>query len=970
MVETTRNYGQSAKAKVNELLFKLGEATLMVTVLIQLTDKGERDRTSHQIADEARKIAETRRQVAKDLTKIFEKAENLADVDNFLEEPHDVLRFKVDAAKAQRNGISVEDINSTLEMAMGGFIIGDIKKNALIDPTPIVMQVPLSARSQINRLIQLPVTNRMGKTLPLAELGSFKTETADQPIFHKDLRSVEFVTAETVGDLAAPVYGMMQVQDLLQKENDGKGYIAPDGTVVSGGGWLGREDSDVKTSFEWGGEWTVTYETFRDMGIAFMAALVLIYMLIVGLFGNFILPAIVIAPIPLTLIGIIPGHWIWDSMPWTGGAEFTATSMIGFIALAGIVVRNSILLVDFSKNAVINEGMSVVDAVIHSCEARTRPIAITAFALIGGSLVIITDPIFKGMAISLVFGGLVSTLLTLLVIPLGCISAGKALCVNADGETITPPEFDPDARRVSSHNTSAEKTSAYEESFFDKVKDVFSTVFGIIVTVSGLVFSALGGLVKLVFGRKEEDDIPKPPRRTQSEKSVVSKAESTNTAAKNTVQKTPIKGSMTVVVSTVIASAAILMTGNSVADGNKIQKEGVEAPAKNNVSLDASSVKESSVSLSTTTPPPPSGPFLGDGSQLVGEKKEISASNAQISPKLSPSIKPPVSQSITEEPKAPKEPSAPSMPVAASSAKAPQGVSSPKAAVVSEKSEIKVTQPVNDVAPIAPKTPNSPVVKKLEKPQKVAKEMIEPSSPEKTIDSFKPTAPEMEMTDKQAAKQLDAPKLDKAISAPDISSQVPKLQDPVVSKPQSQTKKPLAPVEAQVKKAPVMPEPAINKQRPVQAQNKNLGRPVMPRNMGNPMMPKQHYQQKSQQAKSRPPLWKEQMWQKKNYQPRPNGSTNTKQRGVPQSAQQGGNNRMIPPKGMYQYAPMYPSNYGYPQMPMWNGYNNGYYYQMMPYYWPVMPQKMPNTNNVQKQGVTTPSNIHNSIEGSSINGKK
>lgn len=502
-------------------------------VQVQLTGKKERHRSSHEIATEAREILtpiakemgariqvvemppgppvlqsvvaeiygpseETRRQVARDLTEVFERAPNLGDVDNFLVADHEILRFKVDAAKAQRNGVTVEDINSTLEMAMGGFVLGDIKRNALIDPTPIIMQIPLSARSQINRLIQLPVSNRMGQTIPLAELGRFVTEKADQPIFHKDLRPVEFVTAETIGDLAAPVYGMLQVQDLLKEASDGKGYKAPDGTVVTHGSWFGREDTADKTNFEWGGEWTVTFETFRDMGIAFMAALVLIYMLIVGLFGNFVLPAIVIAPIPLTLIGIIPGHWIT-------GADFTATSMIGFIALAGIVVRNSILLVDFSKNAVIDDGKSIIDAVVHSCEARTRPIAITAFALIGGSMVIITDPIFKGMAVSLVFGGLVSTLLTLLVIPLGCISAGKALCVDNDGEIITPPDFDFDPKSSNVLEPKKETAYQYKESIFDKVKDIGSTVFGIIFNLFGLLIAGIKGIFSILSGFAKKD---------------------------------------------------------------------------------------------------------------------------------------------------------------------------------------------------------------------------------------------------------------------------------------------------------------------------------------------------------------------------------------------------------------------------------------------------------------------------------
>jgi multidrug efflux pump subunit AcrB len=189
--------------------------------------------------------------------------------------------------------------------------------------------------------------------------------------------------------------------------------------------WLGAPPSDQASSIEWAGEWTVTYETFRDMGAAFAVALVLIYMLVVGMFGNFLVPAIIMAPIPLTLLGIVPGHWLVGVLSG-GNAYFTATSMIGFIALAGIIVRNSILLVDFAVEEV-RKGVDVREAVIRSCKARTRPIMITAFALIGGASVILTDPIFQGMAISLMFGVFVSTVLTLLVIPLGCVSAADSL---------------------------------------------------------------------------------------------------------------------------------------------------------------------------------------------------------------------------------------------------------------------------------------------------------------------------------------------------------------------------------------------------------------------------------------------------------------------------------------------------------------------------------------------------------------
>ena len=533
-------------------------------IQVQLVDKHERERSSHEIADQAREIlspiakqagariqvvemppgppvlqtivaeiygpsAQVRRQFAADMTKKFEQAKNIADVDNFLEAPHQILRFKVDADKAQRNGISVEDINRALEMAMGGFVLGDIKKNALIDPTPIVIQVPLSVRSDIYRLVQLPVTNRNGVAIPLAELGSFSPEPQDQPIFHKDLVPVEFVTGEGVGKFAAPVYAQFEVQDLLAADNNGEGYKAPDGTVVKDGYWFRTPKDTSKSFFVWGGEWTVTFETFRDMGIAFMAALVLIYMLIVAQFGNFILPAIVMAPIPLTLIGIIPGHWIM-------GADFSATSMIGFIALAGIIVRNSILLVDFSREAVTEKGMSTIDAVIHACEARTRPIAITALALMGGSSVIVSDPIFQGMGVSLIFGGLVSTVLTLLVIPLGCISAGKAL--GACKIDPAAPGGVSGTAKVPQNNV-VDTSSSYDddESLVEKIKDVGETAFGILVTVSGLIFAGVKSLVGLVFNLLKRKGKNKSPDSNTVVDRKKDQSHNTQTAGKVTSSK-------------------------------------------------------------------------------------------------------------------------------------------------------------------------------------------------------------------------------------------------------------------------------------------------------------------------------------------------------------------------------------------------------------------------------------------------
>jgi hypothetical protein len=261
---------------------------------------------------------------------------------------------------------------------------------------------------------------------------SFIYKKQDDLIFHKDLADVEYVLGEPIGRLSAPIYAMFGVDDLLLK------YQTIDGKQLQGE-YLGPPKDQTVPGFEWAGEWTVTFETFRDMGTAFGVALVVIYMLVVWQFGNFIIPAVIMAPIPLTLLGIVPGHYML-------GAEFTATSMIGWIALSGIIVRNSILLLDFTVQEYA-KGMPFFDAVINSCASRTRPIMITAFALVGGSSVILSDPIFQGMAISLLFGVLVSTVLTLIVIPLGTLSAGEESCRNiAVGMGLLPGDADADAK--------------------------------------------------------------------------------------------------------------------------------------------------------------------------------------------------------------------------------------------------------------------------------------------------------------------------------------------------------------------------------------------------------------------------------------------------------------------------------------------------------------------------------------------
>ncbi len=415
-------------------------------LLVMLKDKRERERGSHEIAVAARALlkplaerlgariavvemppgppvlqtvvaevygptGETRRQVARDMTAMFEQVDGIVDADNYLVEPYEHWRFEVDTEKAVRQGISVDAINRNLAMAMGGFRAGDVKRGTVQEPTWIVIQVPLSYRSEITTLGSLPIQSPTGQTVPLAELGYFVRQPEGPILYHKDLRPMEYVVGEMEGRLGAPIYGMLGVEELLRD------YDPPgDGEHMSGmpDGLIGPPGNDRVADFEWTGEWTVTYETFRDMGLAFMAALVLIYGLIVWEFRDFGLAGLIMSPIPLTLIGIIPGHLIM-------GAEFTATSMIGMIALGGIIVRQSILIVEFVKIEVA-KGKQVREAAVAGAEVRMRPILITSLTLMAGAWAIINDPIFQGMAVSLLFGAGVATLMAVIVIPLGCIS--------------------------------------------------------------------------------------------------------------------------------------------------------------------------------------------------------------------------------------------------------------------------------------------------------------------------------------------------------------------------------------------------------------------------------------------------------------------------------------------------------------------------------------------------------------------
>ena len=498
----------------------------MGDIQVQLQHKGDRERGSEELAVLAREMltpiaarlgarieviemppgppvlqtmvadiygpdADTRREVARAVEAMFNEAENITDADSYLQMPYESWRFVINREKASRRGVSVETINRQLEMAMGGFILGDTKMERALEPRFIILQVPLAMRSQFGRIGQLPIPTSTGNMIPLTELGHFEPFQMDDPVYHKDLRAVEYVTGEVTGRLGAPIYGILQVEALLDD------YVSPDGVRVETN-YLSPPADSRQSALEWTGEWTVTYVTFRDMGIAFGVALILIYILVVWEFGNFTMPAIVMFPIPLTLIGIVPGHWLM-------GAPFTATSMIGFIALAGIIVRNSILLVDFSRTAVEN-GMPVVDAVISGCATRSRPIIITALALVVGSSVILSDPIFQGMAVSLMFGGAVSTVLTLVVIPLGCVSFRKALC-----ETCDMPE---EEEKIVAPITDRHKSGSFWRgvlAFADFLWLIVLTIGLLVITFFKKIYSVVSGL----FGSKDSGPSapPQPPAK-------------------------------------------------------------------------------------------------------------------------------------------------------------------------------------------------------------------------------------------------------------------------------------------------------------------------------------------------------------------------------------------------------------------------------------------------------------------------
>jgi len=342
--------------------------------------------------------------VASQIKKIFQSTEGVVDVDWYVEADQKKFDFVVDKQKAAQNGVTTEAASKSLRVALAGMPAGLVHFNKEKEAVEIFLRMPLKERSGIAGLGEVFVPSEAGNFIPLSELTEVKETVQDQTIYHKNLKRVVYVTGDVAGQAESPVYAILKMKDRISQLNPpGSGYGLKQ--YFTSQPWL-----EQTYSMKWDGEWHITYEVFRDLGIAFGAVLILIYILVVAWFKNFVTPLIIMAPIPLTLVGILPGHWIF-------GAFFTATSMIGFIALAGIIVRNSILLIDFVQMEWRDCG-GLRQALITGGAVRFRPIVLTAAAVVVGSFVMLFDPIFQGLAIAMMFGAVAATALTLLAVPL------------------------------------------------------------------------------------------------------------------------------------------------------------------------------------------------------------------------------------------------------------------------------------------------------------------------------------------------------------------------------------------------------------------------------------------------------------------------------------------------------------------------------------------------------------------------
>jgi multidrug efflux pump subunit AcrB len=407
-------------------------------IQVNLVDKHQRDRKSHEIAQSVRvpieriaakhhanvKIVEVppgppvlspivaeiygpeypaQMAVAKQVRAAFAKTKDITGIDDSIEEDAQKFVLHVLQSKAALKGVAQEDIVAVMKMGLSGEDVTPIHSGDSKFEIPVRVTLAPERQNNLDELLKLTVRARDGALVPLSELVEVMPAAREKTIYHKDLLPVVYVVGDMAGKVDSPLYGMFGIKSQLAD------LKLPQGGVLSHYFIKQPQDPYAGFALKWDGEWQVTYETFRDMGIAYGVGLILIYLLVVAQFRSYLVPLIIMAPIPLTLIGVLPGHALL-------GAQFTATSMIGMIALAGIIVRNSILLVDF-VNLHVAEGMDLQKAVILSGATRAKPIILTGLAAMLGAFFILDDPIFNGLAISLIFGVFVSTLLTLVVIP-------------------------------------------------------------------------------------------------------------------------------------------------------------------------------------------------------------------------------------------------------------------------------------------------------------------------------------------------------------------------------------------------------------------------------------------------------------------------------------------------------------------------------------------------------------------------
>tara|TARA_R110002096_G_scaffold201913_3_gene386474 strand:+ start:2729 stop:5923 length:3195 start_codon:yes stop_codon:yes gene_type:complete len=436
-----QNYiGTSAPITFNGLVrhYDLRGGSNMADIQVNLINKGERSAQSHDIAKllrpDIQKIASKYHanvklvevppgppvlstivaevygpdyneqiKIANSVQNILKNTEDVVDIDWMVEDDQTEFQFDINKEKAMLYGVAPQQIAYTMNMALSNRAITTLYDENATNQVGIVLTLDEKEKSTIMDISQLKVKSKQGNMVPIADLVTINKTKSAKSIYHKNQKRVVYVMADMAGDLESPAYAILGMEEKLKEIPLPKGYKINEM-------YLGQPEYEDDYTVKWDGEWQITLEVFRDLGIAFLGAIILIYILIVGWFQNFKAPIVMMVAIPLSLIGIILGHWIMD-------AFFTATSFIGMIALAGIMVRNSVLLIDFI-NLRTAEGIPLKQAAIEAGAVRTTPILLTAGTVVIGAFVILFDPIFQGLAISLMGGTIVSTVLTLLVVPL------------------------------------------------------------------------------------------------------------------------------------------------------------------------------------------------------------------------------------------------------------------------------------------------------------------------------------------------------------------------------------------------------------------------------------------------------------------------------------------------------------------------------------------------------------------------